>query len=293
MAPIRLAVVADIHHGRDTFTKRGSAALPLLDRFVETVNDGGFDAVLDLGDRISDETAERDLVLQEAVAERFLRLRVPRHHLSGNHDLALLPPEENAAVLDAPVESRSVELGDLRIVLWQPDVALTRDRGLHLAAGDIDCLERLLGSDDRPTLLVSHVPLSGHTQTGNYYFERNPGHATYAELPEIRRVIANAPCPVTALAGHVHWNSLATVDGTPHITMQSLTETFTTGDPAGTTGVIEIEGDTFRWRASGLDPFAVALPWSRAKRRWTPPLPPFETGLIDPILGQPRVPEPV
>ena len=43
-----------------------------------------------------------------------------------------------------------------------------------------------MNADDRPTLLVSHVPLSGHAQTGNYYFERNPGHATYAEIADIR-----------------------------------------------------------------------------------------------------------
>ena len=36
----RIAVVADIHHGRDTLTKRGTAALGLLDGFVDGVNGG-------------------------------------------------------------------------------------------------------------------------------------------------------------------------------------------------------------------------------------------------------------
>lgn len=292
MAPFRLAFVGDIHHGRDTFTKKGTAALSLLDRFVAEADGGAFDAVIELGDRISDEDAEQDRRLLREVASRFARLRRPRHHVSGNHDHAMLSPQENEALLDAPLGCRAVEIGALRIVFWQPDVALSRQRGFRLAEGDLARLERLLGQDDRPTLLVSHVPLSGHAQTGNYYFERNPAHATYAEVADIRRVIASAPCPITAVAGHVHWNTLTIVDGTPHITLQSLTETFTTGVPAGSTGVLEIDGDAMRWTVSGLDPFAVVLPWRRAKRRWTAPLPRFDALLEDPVRA-PRAPETV
>ena len=122
---------------------------------------------------------------------------------------------------------------------------------------------------------MSHVPLSGHAQTGNYYFERNPGHATYAEIAEIRGVIAAAPCPVIALAGHVHWNTLTMVDGTAHLTLQSLTETFTTGEPAASTAVIEIDGDEFRWTVGGLDRVAVTLPWPKARPQWRAPLQAF------------------
>jgi Icc protein len=275
MAPIRLAVVADIHHGRDSVTKKGSAALGLLDRFIAQANGGGFDAAIELGDRISDEDAESDRALQRAVAERFARLAIPRHHVTGNHDCAELSLGENAALLDAPLDSRSVAIGGLRIAFWQPDVSLTPARGFHLAAGDLGELEALLGRDDRPTLLVSHVPLSGHAQTGNYYFERNPGHATYAEIEAIRRVIAAAPAPVVALAGHVHWNTLTTVDGTPHITLQSLTEAFTTGEPSGCTAVLEIDRDTLRWTVTGGEPFTAALPWRAQKPRWMRPLEAF------------------
>jgi 3',5'-cyclic-AMP phosphodiesterase len=272
MAPIRLAIVADIHHGRDTVTKKGSAALPLLDTFIAQVNAGSFDAVIDLGDRISDQDPHTDRALQRAVAERFTRLAVPRHHVVGNHDRAELSIAENIALLDAPMESRSVTLAGVRIVFWQPDVRLTPARGFHLADGDLQHLARLLGSDDRPTLLVSHVPVSGHAQTGNYYFERNPGHATYAEIDAIRRVIAAAPSPVVAIAGHVHWNTLTTVDGTPHLTLQSLTEAFTTGLPSGCTAVLEIDRGVLRWTVAGRDPFTAWLPWRDRKLRWVSPL---------------------
>jgi hypothetical protein len=279
----RIAVVADIHHGRDTFTKRGSAALGLLDGFVDSVNAGSFDAVIDLGDRISDETAERDAVLQREVVKGFRRLGNKRlHHVIGNHDLAMLSAEENSAILDAPLHTRAVIVGDHRIAFWQPDVRVTIERGFHLNDGDLDALEKLLNTDDRPTLLVTHVPLSGHAQTGNYYFERNPGHATYAENAEIRGVIAKAPCPLIALAGHVHWNTLTMVDGVAHLTLQSLTETFTTGEPAGSTAVIEIDGDEFRWTVGGLDRVAITLPWPKTKPQWRPPLKAFSAMKVDP-----------
>lgn len=272
----RIAVVADIHHGRDTVTKRGTAALGLLDAFVDAVNAGSFDAVVDLGDRISDETAERDVVLQREVARSFLRLgNKPRHHVIGNHDLALLSEDENAGLLDAPMHTRTAIVGDHRLVFWQPDVRVTAERGFHLQEGDLAALEALLNADDRPTLLISHVPLSGHAQTGNYYFERNPAHAAYAENAEIRGVLAAAPCPLIALAGHVHWNTLTMVDGIAHLTLQSLTETFTTGEPAGSTAVIEIDGDDFRWTVGGLDRVSITLPWLKAKPQWRPPLKAF------------------
>jgi len=271
MAGIRLAVVADIHNGRDIFTKRGTAALPLLKRFIAEVNDGDFDAVIDLGDRISDEHVDRDKELLAEVVSEFGALGITRHHVNGNHDRATLVQADIDAILGGPTESRMVYIGDIRLVFWQPNVGIVEGRELRLEEGDLEGLSRLLGSDDRPTLLVTHVPLSGHAQIGNYYFEHNPGQATYAELNEIRRIIGHAPCPIVGLAGHVHWNTLTVVDGTPHITLQSLTETFTSGDPAGAAAVLEIEDQVLRWTVRGHDRLSLVLPWPAAKRPWQGP----------------------
>lgn len=285
MAPVRLAVVADIHHGADTYTKRGSAALPLLETFVDRANGSGVDAVIDLGDRISDESVERDLELARDVAARFQALRVPRHHVSGNHDHGLLTPAQNEAILDAPTGTRAVTLGALRLAFWQPDVMLTDARGFHLAPGDLDALRALLAADDRPTLLVSHVPLSGHAQAGNYYFENNYGHSTYAsDLGDIRRALAEAPGPLVVLSGHVHWNSLNVLDGVPHLTLQSLIETFTTGEPSNAVAWIAIEDDRLTLAVDGREPWRLTLPWHRTKPRWRSPLPCFSTRLAKPAV---------
>ncbi|WP_315720428.1 MULTISPECIES: metallophosphoesterase family protein [unclassified Bradyrhizobium] len=280
MATTRIAVIGDIHHGQDTPTKRGSMALPLLEQFVAEVNSGRFDAVIDLGDRISDEDPERDRLLQSDVAMCFGKLVPVHHHVSGNHDVALLSLADNEAILDRPSGSRALTVGDIRCVFWQPDVGLTRERGFRLSASDLEELVRLLWQDDRPTLLVSHVPLSGHAQTGNYYFEANPGHAAYAETDAIRAAIAEAPCPIVALAGHVHWNTLTTVDGTSHLTLQSLTETFISGAPAEAAGILDIEEGRLRWTVTGREPLSVTLPWPQTRTRWRAPLARFAASAV-------------
>ena len=48
---LRIALIADIHHGMDQGTKLGSAALDLLRPFVDWVNATGPDLVVELGDR--------------------------------------------------------------------------------------------------------------------------------------------------------------------------------------------------------------------------------------------------
>jgi predicted phosphodiesterase len=272
----RIAVVTDIHHGRDTFTKRGSAALTLLRRFVEFANGEDMDAVIEMGDRISDEDHERDLTLAREVSDVLKELRAPRHHVCGNHDMAYLSLAENEAILDAPLRTRVVAIGDMRLVFWQPDVQLTRERGFHLADGDLAALERALHADDGRTLLVSHVPLSGGSMRGNFWFENNVGHAAYAETPAIRELIARAPCPVAAISGHVHWNSANTVDGSLHVTQQSLTESFTTGDaPAASFGLLSIDGETLSWRVTGEDPIELKAPFPMLRPVWSTPLPRF------------------
>lgn len=275
--PVRLAIVGDIHHGRDFGTKKGTAALGLLGSFIEQVNTAGVDAMIDLGDRISDDPSnpQRDAELCGEVAHLLQRVRLPRHHVTGDHDLANLSIEANELALDAPLLSRSALVGDVRLVLWQPAVTRRSAQGKHLDKGDLGTLERLLAEDDRRTLLVTHVPLSGHAQTGNMYFECDPGHAAYVETDGIRRVISGAPCSVIGLAGHVHWNTLTTVDGTPHLTLQSLTESFTTGGkPAASTALITITDDLLTFNVAGLDPLQVTVPFPRVRRRWLRPRPP-------------------
>lgn len=273
---LRIAIVADIHHGAPSHTKRGDAALGLMARFADWVNSEAPDLVLDLGDRISDIDEATDLRLEAEVAEAFRAIDVPVHHICGNHDRDHLSVAQNEEILGQSLQNEVLDAGDWQIVLWRADAKIARDperRGFNLPEVDLLWLSRTIQAAEKPTLVVSHVPVSGHDQTGNYYFQRNPQFSRYPESERARQVLAQARVPVVCLSGHVHWNTVTTVDGIPHLTQQSLTESFTTqGAPAEAWGMLTLT-DTAHWQVFGKDPFEARV--TPQSGRWTPPLMPF------------------
>lgn len=273
---LRIGVVADIHHGRPSTAKRGDRALPLLEDFAAYVRDAGVSHVLDLGDRISDEDRETDLRLESEVAEALRALAVPVWHVNGNHDRDHLSVADNEAILGQSLGNEVRDLDGWRIVLWRADSRIrrgTEGSGFVLTEADLVWLAGVMQAADRPCLVVSHVPVSGHAQTGNYYFQNNPELSTYPMAERARSALALARAPVVCLSGHVHWNTVTCVDGVVHLTQQSLTESFTTGgEAAGAMGMIEL-GETVRWTVVGDDPFAFSF--RPSPRRWIPPLPDF------------------
>lgn len=273
--PVRLAFVTDIHHGPDHFTKKGSAALGLLDEFARFAAASRADAVIDLGDRISDDSRDVDLRLEAEVAEAFRAVQVPRFHVVGNHDRDHLSVEDNERIFGRAMRHQTVDIGAWRLVLWQADSRIRRPGGFVLTEHDLLWLAQTIRAADRPLVIVSHVPISGHSQVGNYYFERNPASAQYPGAERARDVLRAARVPVVWVSGHVHWNTATIVDGIPHLTLQSLTETFTTHpEPAAAFGLLELD-EAIAWRVVGRDSYAFDVATADTARRWITPLPPF------------------
>ncbi|ONG50096.1 metallophosphoesterase-domain-containing protein [Pseudoroseomonas deserti] len=271
----RIAIVTDIHHGLDNLAKKGSASLALMAEFARFVADSKPDLVLDLGDRITDSDHDTDLVLEREVAEAFAAIEAPILHINGNHDRDFLSVAENEAILGQPLGHRVIDAGDWRVVLWRADTKLHRPGGFRLAEPDLIWLEQVVRQADRPLLIASHVPLSGHDMTGNYWFERNQHVSRYPGSDRIRAVLARATVPVACVAGHVHWNSLTMLDAIPHFTLQSLVEISTTApQPAGAWGLMQLDRK-IDWEVFGLDPFAVRLDAARTVQRPLPCLPVF------------------
>lgn len=273
---MRIAIVTDIHHGLPSHTKRGDAALALLERFAGFVATEKPDLVLDLGDRISDIDHATDLRLEREVAEALSVIDAPIHHVCGNHDRDYLSVSENAEILGQSLENELIDLDDWTLALWRAEAKIHREpgrRGFDLPETDLLWLAQTAAAAEKPLLVASHVPVSGHSQIGNYYFENTPEASRYPQSPRVRAALAKAPVPVLAIAGHVHWNTVTTVDGIPHLTQQSLTESFTTqGEPAAAWGMLEL-GATCHWQVFGHDPFEARV--TPQARRWTVPHPPF------------------
>ena len=272
---LKLAVVTDIHHGPQSKTKMGPAAIGLLNEFVDFANDWGADIVIDLGDRISDRNNESDRALTADVAGIFQRIGTQRRHILGNHDLEYMTVEENEKLLGVSMSSESIDVNGYHLVFWQADTHIDRDEGFHLNDDDLKWLAADLGATNLPTIVFSHVPLDGGDMTGNYYFEANPELARYAETEQIREVLTAAGNVILCVAGHVHWNDLNNVDGIPYISMQSLTESFTTAPkPASAWSTIRI-GEEIHWECHGADPVNIRIPTRTLGERWVPPLPSF------------------
>lgn len=264
--PIRLGFVADVHHGPNEYGKHGERALELLEAALHGLDRANCDAVVDLGDRITDTTPEADLMRTEEVASRWRTLRRPRHHLVGNHDQSV-PRDAAERALEANLGSHVASYGDLRLVVWNANVTYP---GLRLAHDDLSWLERTLAASDAPTVVVSHVPVGGGSLVGNAYFETaTEGRGRYQDEAAARESIVQHPHVLACVAGHVHWNAVHVVDGVVFLTLHGLTERFTTPPHAsGAWAMLDVGPATLRWQVRGGDPLLLELPRRRPGQRW-------------------------
>ena len=270
MSKIRLALVADVHHGANHGTKLGEAALPLLARFRDWCAQTGPGLAIELGDRINDRDAEHDARLTREVAGAFSRFPVPLAHLLGNHDCFALARAEAEAAFQMSFAPRSVDLGGFHLVFWNADTALHRGRGFVAAQQDLDWLAADLAATDLRTVVFSHLPLDGGSMAGNLYFEEGAalGLGGYANARDVQRVLEASGRVVLCVAGHTHWNALSFIDGIPYVTVPSLTDAFMTWPkPAAAWAVCEL-GDDIVVRIAGEAPAEYRLPMKPAGHHW-------------------------
>ena len=275
---MKIAIITDIHHGPLSHTKKeGWDALAVVDSFVAWATEQGADLLLDLGDHISDTSADADAEAMIAVASRLARFEGPRVHILGNHDVANLSVAVNEAIFGGSLASRVVDLGEFRLIVWQPDVRLVPPGFQPTGAEHLAWLVAALEQDERPAIIATHVPLSGHSQIGNYYFELNPGYSTYPDHDAVRAAVEATGRAAAWLSGHVHWNPITPIRGIQHITVQSLSERFTTmPEPASAWSMLEIADGQLSVTVHGQDPFHVRVPFQPSGARpWLKPNLPF------------------
>lgn len=274
MITTRIAIITDIHHGPASATKSGDQALGLLKNFAEFVHKEQPDLILEMGDRISDVDGDTDIKNQTEIAEIFKTMDSPVFHICGNHDRVNLSIEQNEVILGQELASEVIDAGDWQIVLWRANTKIDLSNinvGFLVDNHELIWLEHAMKNADKPCLVVSHVPLSGHSQIGNYYFENQPACSKYDADRDIRAILANCPQPVICLSGHVHWNTVTNINGIYYLTQQSLTETFTTqGKPAAAWGTLELS-NSINWNVYGYDEFSFCT--TPNSERWKDPRP--------------------
>jgi len=271
--PLRIAVISDIHHGPDRYGKKGDEALKLLKCVVGQVNSMGIGLVVDLGDRISNADPANDRKHLVEVASVFKSLTRECHHLVGNHDVFHLSVEEQEKILGMSLQHHSLDREGWHLALWNPSCELHEGQGFYLEQDDLDWLAADLAATDLPSVVFSHMPVDTGSMVGNYYFERRFAHGDQHRNASLARdLIETSEKVVAVVSGHVHWNQLHFMDGIPHFSVQSLSETFTTHPHAAGSWALLTLGDTVELEVFGRDPVLYRMPVKNAAHHWLPPL---------------------
>lgn len=272
---MKLTIITDIHHGPRSHTKASDwNALSVVEQAVEHARTSGSNLLLDLGDHISDADPSSDRRFMREVADVFAGYDGLRAHVLGNHDVNNLAIEESEDIFGRSMGHAVVDLGEARLIAWQPDVRLHRLAGFNATGEALDWLVEALLADERPAIIATHVPVSGHSQAGNYYFENRPHLSTYPDHARIRAAVEKTGRAALWLSGHVHWNTLTVTGGIGHMTVQSASERFTTFPrTAAAFSELEIADGTAKLTVFGNDAFHAAVPFAaNGSRRWLPVL---------------------
>lgn len=271
MSKLSIALLADIHHGPDYGTKKGTKALSLLERFNSFVDGLTPDVTVELGDRITDVDETTDRKNAKEISAALRRIKGDVYHLLGNHDIDNLSFDENQQLLQRPLHSRSLDKNGFHLVFWNAQLKTDRKKGFSLSQDDLDWLRADLAVTKLPTVIFSHVPLDNGSMKGNYYFEKRYPHlACYTEDQGeiIRDVVERSEKVILCINGHTHWNAHHCIDGIHYVTIPSLTEIFTTWPEPNEAyarlcldAAIDIE-------IHGRTPMTYCLPIKKLKGHW-------------------------
>jgi 3',5'-cyclic-AMP phosphodiesterase len=249
--PLRLGIVTDIHYGQDTSMVLGSAANAALGRCLDALRASKPDLLVDLGDRLTDETPDVDLQRLRTIAASFGAYGMVREHLRGNHDV--VPQAEQEELLGRPVTSRSRDVGGWHLVFLD-----TYDGSIGgvLTDATLAWFEADLAATSLPTIVFSHQPLDGQPLIGNPVFEvEYAAHAHPVGHERARQIMASSGRVRMAVNGHTHWNHHVVVGGVAHLTVQSLVARTASGDATGSYAVVELDDRSHRVQVFGGDPF--------------------------------------
>lgn len=223
MSRLKISFVTDIHNGPNVGSNYGTKAVRLTEKFVEATNKFQADLAIEMGDRISGRNKEDDIEKMGELKEVFNDLACPLHTVDGNHDLKNLNSEEVSEIMDQPKDSYSIDENGFHIVFWKTDVSQYYNRGLKITDEELEWLEQDLADTDKPTIIVTHVPLTD--KKGGFDTDNNPNKRfMFANANKARNIIEDSGKVVLCMAGHRHSNTHEEINGTHYVTLQSLVQ---------------------------------------------------------------------
>jgi 3',5'-cyclic AMP phosphodiesterase CpdA len=226
---MRFALITDVHLGppashQGKLRKLTHQSEELVKAFVRKMRDEvNPDLVINLGDVIEDESAEKDRERYAHFVSLLREIGKPVLHVAGNHDTINLTADELCTMWgtsDAATYSRDLD-GIHFSVLHTIE---HRGERIELPEEQIRWLERDLAATTLPSIVLMHHPASEMRLDGNRWFEKRPHLCRVVERRAVREVIEKSGKVLAVFNGHVHWNHFDVIAGIPYVTLQSLIE---------------------------------------------------------------------
>jgi len=231
---LRIGLITDIHSGPDMDTRLGSAAFPLLDRFVKEMSRRFRpDLIVDLGDRINDVSASEDVERIGRVKSRLESVGVPVLFLHGNHDLINIDKRQMRELLGKKSDYESMDFMGYHLVLLNTQDPTFGGVGGTISEDQLRWLDEDLDRCTGPVLIFSHHPLDEQKFDSHWFFAKHPDFALAVNRERSRALFARSGKVKAVFNGHMHWNNVEVIDGIPYITIGSLVDGgLTDGRPA-------------------------------------------------------------
>lgn len=226
---MRFALISDVHLGppashQGKLRKLTHLSEELVSGFVRRMRDElSPDVVINLGDVLEDESAERDRERYARFVALLREIGKPVLHVAGNHDTINLSASELCELWGDGLElcysrdHHGVHFAVLRTIEH-------RGERIELPEEQIRWLERDLAETTLPCIVLMHHPASEMRLEGNRWFEKRPHLCRVVERRALRQVIEQSGKVLAVFNGHVHWNHFDVISGIPYVTLQSLIE---------------------------------------------------------------------
>lgn len=226
---MRFALISDVHLGppashQGKLRKLTHLSEELVQAFVRRMRDDvNLDLVINLGDVIEDESADKDRERYAHFVAMLREVGKPVLHVAGNHDTINLAPQELCQMWGNSAEpTYSQDHGGVHFAVLH--TIEHRGERIELPAEQIHWLERDLATTTLPSIILMHHPASEMRLEGNRWFEKRPNLCRVAERRALREVIRDSGKVLAVFNGHVHWNHFDVIAGIPYVTLQSLIE---------------------------------------------------------------------
>lgn len=189
----------------------------------------------------------------------------PLLNVIGNHDQVNLNESQLCRLAGLSRLYYAQDIGDLHcVVLFSSSRAHT---DIH-----IDPVQRLwlaadLAAATKPAVVFLHHPIDEQSLQGNVWFERYPDYCFVEEREEVRQILSASGKVFAVFTGHVHQNSLSTIDGIHYVTIQSLVERVAEPEKASRAhAVVHVDSAAARMTVdvAGFDAASYDLPLLRS-----------------------------